>query len=121
MITAAPQPQRARLVAPRLRLAQLASAAALDVHGVAGLDRSGDPARATAHGGQRVLGVACVASGEGGYDVTLFVAVRPVPFEAVAEQLRAAVRAAACDEGVQDDLRHVHVVVADLVEPQDEP
>ena len=103
-------------VSDRVRLAQLSRDAALAVIGVDGADRGPTGLFLTAGDGQQVDGVRCVASGDGGYEVSLRLRCELVPLLAVADGVRTSVRRAASAAGIA--LADVNVLIADVVDPE---
>ena len=96
--------------AERVILARLARIAALQVPGVLATDRGPAGLCVTASGGERVEGVACVATPTGGYDVSLCLICRLVALHALGDQVSAALRRAASVAGIAVDAIQVHVV-----------
>jgi uncharacterized alkaline shock family protein YloU len=93
----APQPPPP---SPRLRLARAARDAALDVPGVHDTDAGPLGLYLTAAGGQRVEGVVCAATREGGYEISLKLIADLVPLPALSERVQTAVRRAARSAGL---------------------
>jgi hypothetical protein len=104
-------------VTVREAIALAASAALTDVDGVAGPFRGADGRHGTTVACDRIPGVVCAAAAGGGYDVTLYVIARPVPFAALGRRLAARVTDAVTTAGFGDDLADVRVVVVDVAEP----
>jgi hypothetical protein len=75
----------------RFRLARLARDAALLVPGVVGTDTGALGTFITVGGGERLEGVLCVATIDGGYEVTLRLICRMVPLPQLSEEVKAAV------------------------------
>ena len=101
----------------RLRLARLARDAALSVSGVVATDPGPTGLVVTVAGGQRLEGVLCAATKDGGYDITLRLICRLVPLPALSEQVKAAVRRAADAAGLPVETVSVHV--AELIDGED--
>lgn len=110
-----------RVTTARVRLARLARDAALGVPGVVRVGPRPAPGRATLDDGERLEGVVAAAEPGGGYGVSLYLGVEPVPLHQLAEQVRAAVAAAAKRHGLGGELGPVHVVIDDLAEPGSSP
>jgi hypothetical protein len=98
----------------RVRLAGLAREAALRVPGVVATDAGPSGVLITEGARQRIDGVLCVATKDGGYDVTLRLVCGLVPLLALGEAVKAAVRRAAGVAGLQ--VESVDVQVAAVVE-----
>ena len=94
----------------RVILARLARIAALQVPGVLATDRGPAGLCFTASGGERVEGVACVATPTGGYDVSLCLICQLVALHTLGDQVSAALRRAASVAGIAVDAIQVHVV-----------
>jgi hypothetical protein len=97
----------------RFRLARLARAAALAVPGV--LDAAAGPGGlfVTVERDERVEGVLCAATHEGGYEVTLRLICELVPLLELSERVSAAVGHAATVARLPLDGVHVHVAAVD--------
>lgn len=104
-------------VSPRLRLARLARDAALAVPGVLRMDGGPDGLFAVVSGNQRVDGVLCAATADGGFDLSLRLVCALVPLPALGERVRAGVRARAAAAGLPTASVTVHVpAVVNLTE-----
>jgi hypothetical protein len=99
----------------RVRLARLARDAALRVPGVVATDAGPSGVLITEGAQERLEGVLCVATKDGGYDVTLRLVCGLVPLLALGEAVQAAVRRSADLVGVS--VENVDVQVAAVVEP----
>ena len=93
----------------RFRLARLARDAALAVPGVVGTDTGPIGMMITVGAGERLEGVLCVATRDGGYEVTLRLICRMVPLPALSDAVRAAVTRAAAGAGIALDSFNVHI------------
>ena len=93
----------------RFRLARLARDAALRIPGVVGTDTGPIGMFITVGGGERLEGVICVATKNGGYEVTLRLICAVVPLPKLGEQVKAAVAATAAEAGIPLDSVSVHV------------
>jgi len=93
----------------RFRLARLARDVALRVPGVLGTDTGPLGTFITADHGERLAGVACVATKDNGYEVTLRLICGLVPLLALSEQVKAAVARAAVLANLPLDSVNVHV------------
>jgi len=94
----------------RFRLARLARDAALRVVGVVATDTGPTGMFITVDGDQRLEGVLCVATKDGGYEVTLQLICRLVPLLELGEQVKATVRRTADVAGLPVQSVSVHVV-----------
>jgi hypothetical protein len=94
----------------RVRLARLARIAALGVPGVRTADRGPTGLCFTAGGGERIDGVACVATRSGGYDVSLCLICELVALPTLGDQVGDAVRGGAYATGIAVNAIDVHVV-----------
>lgn len=101
----------------RFRLARLAREAALRVPGVTGTDLGPMGLFVTVGGGERLEGVICAATRDGGYEVSLGLVCQLVPLLTLGEQVKAAVTRTANLAGIR--LESVSVNVADLAETGD--
>ncbi len=110
--TATPSSRPATVGSERFRLARLARDAALRVPGVAGTDTGPIDTFISVGGGERLEGVRCVATKDGGYEITLRLICRLVPLLALSEQVKAAVTRAALSAAIPLD--GVNVCVAAL-------
>ncbi|MDO8212182.1 hypothetical protein [Conexibacter sp. CPCC 206217] len=108
-----PVPAGAGAAAPRLALAQLASAAAVRTPGVVSLRRS---AHVTEEHGVRVGGVRVIAEGGGRYEVAVALVAAPVALHALATRVRERIRRAATVAGLADRLGSIAVAIVDVVE-----
>ena len=99
----------------RARLARLARETALAVPGVVGTDTGPSGLFISVSEGERLEGVICAATQDGGYDVTLRLKCRLVPLPELSENVRVAVATAA--RVAQLPLDAVHVQVADVAIP----
>lgn len=106
-----------RVPTARVRLARLARDAALGVPGVVSVGPRPAASRATLADGERLEGVVAAAEPGGGYGVSLYLGVEPVPLRELGERVREAVAAAADRHGLVRELGPVDVVIDDLVEP----
>lgn len=106
------------MIAPREAIALIASAAMLEIDGVAGPAVDPDGRFTTVFDELRLPGVVCSAAAAGGYDLTLYIRARPVPLIALGERVEAHVRAAVAAEGWADELADTHVIVTDMVVPR---
>ncbi len=93
----------------RFRLARLARDASLRVSGVVGADPGPTGSFVTVSGGERLDGVMCVATGSGGYEVSLRLVCGLVPLPALGEQVKAAVQRTAGRAGIALESVSVHV------------
>ncbi|MDQ6746247.1 MAG: hypothetical protein M3Z27_09585 [Actinomycetota bacterium] len=93
----------------RVRLARLARQAALRVTGVAGTDSGPAGLFLTAGGGERLEGVRCVVTQDGGYEVTLRLVCELVSLPELGARVRAAVTDAAARAGIPLESIGVHV------------
>lgn len=98
----------------RFRLARLARDAALRIPAVTGTDTGPIGTFLTVGGGERVEGVLCIATKDGGYEVSMQLTCLPVPLEALGEQIRAAVTRSA--QLAKIPLERVNVHIAGLTE-----
>ena len=103
------RPSAAVGLSPRLRLARLARDTTLRVGGVLALDTGGDGRFAVVSGEERIDGLLCTATPEGGYDVALRVVCALVPLGALGERVREAVRETATAAGLPLATVSVHV------------
>lgn len=94
---------------PRLHLARAARDSALRVAGVLALDSGADGRFAVVSGDERIDGVLCVATAEGGYDVALRLVCALVPLIELGERVRAQVRATATAASLPLATISVHV------------
>ncbi len=101
----------------RVRLAQLARAAALAMPGVVDLDTGPAGLFLTVGGGARVPGVTCTAAPRGGYDVALRLVCELVPLQAVGDRVRDAVQTVGAEEHIE--VQSVSVLIADVAEPEE--
>ena len=99
----------------RVALARVSRDAALSVAGVVITDDGPAGRFMTVGGGERVGGVTCVASADGGYDVALHVRCEPVALLELAEHVKIAVRRAAASSGLM--LSDLEVGIVDVVDP----
>ncbi len=97
----------------RVRLARLAREAALRVVGVVGTDAGPDGMFTTVGDGERLEGVLCVATKDGGYEVTLRLVCRLVPLLALSAQVQAAVMRATARAEIPLDSVSVHIAGLD--------
>ncbi len=93
----------------RFRLARLARDAALRVPGVIGTDIGPMGSFITAGGGERLEGVICAATRDGGYEVSLRLVCALVPLPALGELVKHAVTRSASLAGIPLDRVDVHV------------
>ncbi len=100
----------------RFCLARLARDAALRVPGVTGTDTGPIGAFITVSGGERLEGVMCVATRDGGYEVTLRLVCELVPLLEVGERVKDAVQRTAALAEIA--LQSVSVHVAALAETE---
>lgn len=102
-----------RPVAPgasdRVRLARLARAVALQVPGAMAADVGAAGLCVTRDGADRLDGVTCVATADGGYQVTLCLVCALVPLEPLAASVRFAVASAATAAGLPLHSVDVHI------------
>jgi hypothetical protein len=101
---------------PRLRLARLARDAALRDSGVVALDAGTDGRFAVVSGDERIDGVLCVATADGGYDVELRLVCALVPLVPLGERVRAKVRETAAVAEVPLATVSVHVAAVAMPE-----
>ena len=94
---------------PRLRLARAARDTALRVPGVLAVGCGADGRFAVVSADERIDGVLCVATADGGYDVALRLVCALVPLIELGERVRAKVRATASAEGLPLATVSVHV------------
>lgn len=99
----------------RTAIARLAHEAALDSHEVVGLRGYREAAHTPDGRGGVLDGVRCVAGPRGRYELTLYVAVRPVEMSQLAERIRERVLRAASQQGLGDELGAVDIVVVDVI------
>lgn len=99
----------------RVRMARLARDTALRVPGVVGTDAGPSGMVITEGAQQRLEGVLCVATKDGGYDITLRLVCGLVPLLALGESVQTAVRRSAHRAGVS--IGDVDVQVAAILEP----
>lgn len=104
----APPERRGAVGSERFGLARLARDAALRVPGVAGTDVGPSGAFVTVSGDERLRGVTCVATREGGYEVSLRLVGEPVSLPALADRVTAAVRRVASGAGIAVESVNVH-------------
>lgn len=97
----------------RFRLARLARDAALRVPGVVGTDTGRVGTFITVGGGERLEGVLCVASSDGGYEITLRLICRLVPLPALSDEVKTAVRQVAEQAGIPVSSVSLHVAALD--------
>ncbi len=102
----------------RFRLARLARDAALRVPGVVGTDTGPVSLFITVGGGERLEGVICAATRDGGYEVSLRLVCDLVPLLALGEQVKGAVTQTAIRAGIALDIVDVHI--ASLAGPEDD-
>ena len=102
----------------RFRLARLARDAALRTPGVAATDIGPTGTFITVAGSDRVEGVICVATTNGGYEVTLRLVCQLVPLPQLGEQIKAAIATAAAIARIQVDSVGVHVAGLDGMQVQ---
>lgn len=107
----------ARPLFARLRIAQLAAAAASAVPGVERLEAGRLGRHMTSGAGQRVDGLVVGALSDARYEVDLHLACRLVPLPALAERVRAGVREAIAAAGLGEAVGPVHVRIQEVVEP----
>lgn len=100
----------------RLRIAQLAAAAAIAVPGVVSLHAGPRSLHVTAASGEQVDGVVVAASRDGRYDVSLHLVCGLVALPPLAERVRAAVLKVTAAAGLADAVGDVHVRVEELAE-----
>jgi len=109
----------AATVAPatdRLRLAEVALAAALKVDGLVAPRAALAGGGSTQGSGRRVDGVSVVAGAEERFDVSLHLVTRMVPLHPLADRVRERVSGAAGRAGLGDRLGPVGVRIEDLAE-----
>ena len=99
----------------RLALAQAALDAALGVPGVRGTDAGPFGVYMTAAAGQRLPGIVCAATRDGGYEVSIRLVADMVELPALGKRVMSAVRRAARTTGVSLDEVSVHF--ADISAP----
>lgn len=99
----------------RVRLARAARAVALGTSGVVGMDAGPMGLLVTEGGGERLEGVTCVATSQGGYEVSLGLVCELVPLLALGARIKTGVERAAATEGIA--LESVSVHVAEIREP----
>ncbi len=102
----------------RFRLARLAREAALRVPGVVTTDTGPMGLFVTVGGGERLEGVICAATPEGGYEVSLRLVCELVPLLALGEQVKHAVTRTAALSGI--GLASIDVHVAALAGAEEE-
>ncbi len=93
----------------RFRLARLARDTALRVPGVVGTDTGSMGLFVTVGGGERLEGVICAATKDGGYEVSLRLVCELVPLLALGERVKAALRQTARATGIALESVSVHV------------
>lgn len=113
--TFAPGESPAADASPRVELARLALEASLGVDGVVASDGGLGGLRATLDGESRLAGVRATAVADGRYGVELFLVVRPLPLQSLAEEVRVRVRREAVRHGLADLLGPVGITITDLV------
>ena len=101
----------------RTRLARLARETALAIPGVLGTDTGPSGLFISVSDGERLEGVICAATQEGGYEVTLRLRCRLVPLPELSEQVKEAVASAA--RVAQLPLDAVNVQIAAVDEPEE--
>jgi hypothetical protein len=102
---------------PRLQLARLVADVAARQDGVAALDAGPRERRSTVSGDERVPGVVVIADDPAGrYAVSVYLRARFVDLRALADDVRAAVRAAAVQHGLEPVLGDVRIAVTDIEE-----
>ena len=102
----------------RFRLAQLAREAALAVPGVMATDTGEMGLFVTVGGGERLEGVICAATRDGGYEVDLRLVCGLVPLLDLGEQVKAAVQRAARIAGITLASVSVHIAALTSVQEQ---
>lgn len=98
----------------RLRLAALASAAALATRGVVGLDAGRTGMQVTASAGLRVDGVVCTALGDGRYHMSVHLVAGMVALRPLADSVRTRVAREVALAGLADRLGPVDIAVEDV-------
>ncbi len=98
----------------RIRLARAARAAMLGVPGVIATDSGATGLHVTTAGGERLEGIICAATSDGGYDISVRVIAGLVALPDLAERIIAAIDRAATRVGVPCSGVAVHF--ADVVE-----
>ncbi|MGI8713709.1 MAG: hypothetical protein ACR2NR_11105 [Solirubrobacteraceae bacterium] len=93
----------------RFRLARLAREASLRVPGVVDSDTGPMGLFITVGEGERLEGVICAATRDGGYEVSLRLVCELVPLLALGEQVKGAVTRSAALAGIALDRVDVHV------------
>jgi hypothetical protein len=101
---------------PRLRLARLARDAALRDAGVVALDAGVDGRFAVVSGDERIDGVLCVATTDGGYDLELRLVCALVPLIPLGERVRTKLRETAA--AAELPLATVSVHIAAVAAPE---
>lgn len=97
----------------RFRLARLARDTALQVPGVVDTDPGPAGMMVTEGAGERLEGVLCVATKDGGYEITLRLICRLVPLPPLSHAVSSAVARAAAGAGMALDSVNVHVAAID--------
>jgi hypothetical protein len=100
---------------PRVRLARLAATAATARPGVVRLDGGPRDHWTTFAGEQRIPGVVVIADdAPGRYAASVYLHAQLTDLPALADEVRAAVRAAASEHGLADRLGEVRVAITDI-------
>ncbi len=115
-----PQPSApASTVAPtvRVRLAELAVAAALSVKGVSAMAADPRGVHKTPAAGGELTGVGAAVTGDGRYELTLHLRAELVPLHPLAERVRESVRRMASKAALEDALGPVSIAFEDVAHP----
>lgn len=102
----------------RFGLARLAREATLRVPGVVRTDPGPTGLFVTVGGGERLEGVRCVATKEGGYEISLRLVCALVPLPQLGDRVKAAVLSTAAKAGIA--LESVSVHVAAVAGPEEQ-
>lgn len=100
---------------PRIRLARLTAQAALECDGVLSLDRGPRDHWSTFADGERLPGVVVMADdAPGRYAASVYLRAALTDLRALADEVRAAVRAAAEEQQLAEHLGEVRVAITDI-------
>jgi uncharacterized alkaline shock family protein YloU len=113
-------PAQPQLASDRVLLARVALAAALGTAGVVAGDRGPGALRVTADPAGSLVGVSATAARDGRYAVDLRLVTAPVPLYALADEIRAAVRAAVSRTALAPLLGDVNVEVAGVLTAEEQ-
>jgi hypothetical protein len=99
-----------------MRLARMAHEVAMRTRGVVRTDGGPGGRFVSVGDGERVEGVTCVASTDGGYEISLRLVCALMPLEPIAEQVRTVIGAQAAVAGIH--VTGVDVQVVDVAGPE---